>query len=113
MNANLKLELDKDTLREIVEQVIDAKEQSKVMTDSLLHERYNPNSKNHQLLSIDDMCKVFKVSRVTIHTWKKEGRIPYFKVSRRVYFDYDEVIKSLQKYDLSSVQNFNKARRTN
>lgn len=49
-----------------------------------------------QLLSIEDVQKIFNVSKVTIHKWKKKGLIPYYKLNRKVYFKKSEVINSLQ-----------------
>jgi len=62
-----------------------------------------------QFLSINDMCEMFKVSRVTISTWMKQGRIPFKKVSRRVYFVLSEVMESLPEFNLSSVHSFHKS----
>ncbi len=109
MIKNLIIEIDDDKITDIINKAISASEIQNEQKIELTHKNLTPK----KMLRIKDLCEMFSVTRVTIHTWKKEGRIPYFKVSRRVYFDYDEVIKSLQKYDLSSVQNFNKARRTN
>ena len=110
MNANLKLELDKEILRELFVEVIDAKEQNKKNQDSFLQNKQNSSSQLPELLSINDLCKIFKVSRVTINTWMKDGRLPYSKMSRRVYFKYDDVMMSLKKFNTSTVQDFLKAK---
>ena len=47
------------------------------------------------LLSIEDIQKIFKVSKVTVHKWKKAGLIPFYKMNRRVYFKKSEVIDSM------------------
>ena len=65
----------------------------------VLHEAPT-NSQNQeneeQLLSIEDVQEIFNVSKVTIHKWKKQGLIPYYKLNRKVYFKRSEVINSLQ-----------------
>ncbi len=48
------------------------------------------------LLSIEDIQKVFKVSKVTIHKWKKKGLLPFYKMNRKVYFKKSEVIDAMQ-----------------
>jgi len=48
------------------------------------------------LLSIEDIQKVFKVSKVTIHKWKKKGLLPFYKMNRKVYFKKSEVINAMQ-----------------
>jgi len=47
------------------------------------------------LLTIEDMIGLFKVSKVTIHKWKKRGLIPFYKMNRKVYFKRSEVINSM------------------
>lgn len=47
------------------------------------------------LLTIEDLERLFKVSKVTIHKWKKRGLIPFYKMNRKVYFKRSEVINSM------------------
>ena len=48
------------------------------------------------LLTIEDIQKVFKVSKVTVHKWKKKGLLPFYKMNRKVYFKKSEVIDAMQ-----------------
>jgi hypothetical protein len=48
------------------------------------------------LLSIEDIQNVFKVSKVTVHKWKKKGLLPFYKMNRKVYFKKSEVINAMQ-----------------
>jgi len=48
------------------------------------------------LLSIEDIQKVFRVSKVTVHKWKKKGLLPFYKMNRKVYFKKSEVIDAMQ-----------------
>ena len=52
--------------------------------------------KEEDLLSIEDVQKIFRVSKVTIHKWKKLGLIPFYKVNRKLYFKKSEVLDSLK-----------------
>lgn len=74
------------------------------------HNSHVSKLENHNslpdLLSINDMCKFFKVSRVTIHDWMKKGKFPFYKVSRRVYFKLDEVLNSLKNFNLATIHTF-------
>jgi hypothetical protein len=47
------------------------------------------------LLNIEDIQKIFNVSKVTVHKWKKKGLIPFYKMNRKVYFKKSEVINSM------------------
>jgi hypothetical protein len=47
------------------------------------------------LLNIEDIQKIFNVSKVTVHKWKKKGLLPFYKMNRKVYFKKSEVIDSM------------------
>lgn len=47
------------------------------------------------LLTIEDLESLFKVSKVTIHKWKKRGLIPFYKMNSKVYFKKSEIINSM------------------
>ena len=62
----------------------------------------NNTEKDHsggkeEILLIDDVQRIFRVSKVTIHKWKKMGLLPFYKMGRKVYFKRSEVIDSLSK----------------
>lgn len=48
-----------------------------------------------ELLTIEDVQKIFRVPKVTIHKWKKLGLIPFYKVNRKLYFKRSEIFESL------------------
>ena len=60
------------------------------------HINSSHEEREEDLLNIEDVQKIFRVSKVTIHKWKKLGLIPYYKVNRKLYFKKSEVIDSLQ-----------------
>ncbi len=61
-----------------------------------LPQQTEENKQQEELLSIEDIQQMFRVSKVTIHEWKKKGILPYYKMNRRVYFKKSEVIDSLK-----------------
>ena len=97
MSVNLIASLDKNSIDDIIKGITESINKNQYKTDSIVP------SNQVSLKSIKDMCEIFKVSRVTIHKWMKDGRIPYRKVNRRVYFILDEVLNHINKYDLKSV----------
>ena len=66
--------------------------------DALTLERQEkvPEPIPEDLLSIEDIQKVFKVSKVTVHKWKKKGLLPFYKMNRKIYFKKSEVIDAMQ-----------------
>jgi len=71
---------------------------SDCIKDALTLERQDkvPEPIPEDLLSIEDIQKVFKVSKVTVHKWKKKGLLPFYKMNRKVYFKKSEVIDAMQ-----------------
>ena len=71
---------------------------SECTKDALTVERQEkvPERILEDLLSIEDIQKVFKVSKVTVHKWKKKGLLPFYKMNRKVYFKKSEVIDAMQ-----------------
>ena len=51
-----------------------------------------PSSK---LIKIDEVCSLLRVSRVTINKWKKEGKLPYHRISNRIFFKESEILTAL------------------
>lgn len=49
-----------------------------------------------ELLSITQVCELLKISKVTLHKWKKLGKIPYYRISNKIYFKKSEVIAHLK-----------------
>ncbi len=62
-----------------------------------------------KFLTILDMCEMFGVSRTTISSWMKSGKLPFKRISRRVFFLLSEVLDSIPSFDLKSVATFQKS----
>jgi excisionase family DNA binding protein len=62
-----------------------------------LQERSKPEEvkKDDELLRLWEVADLLKVSKVTIHTWKRENKIPFYRISNKIYFKKNEVIASL------------------
>jgi excisionase family DNA binding protein len=50
-----------------------------------------------RLITRKELSELLDISLVTIHQRMKDGKLPFYKNGRRVYFKYDEVIKSVCK----------------
>lgn len=57
---------------------------------------------NDKLMKIEEVCQLLKVSKVTVHKWKKSGRIPFHRISSRIFFKESEILDSLKRTDLKS-----------
>lgn len=74
-----------------------------IIKDCLLEalaEKTNPQQpaeKDDPLIKLSEACRLLGVSSVTIHTWKKTGLIPFYRISNKIYFKKNELINSLKK----------------
>lgn len=59
-----------------------------------------PAEKDDPLIKLSEACRLLSVSSVTIHTWKKAGLIPFYRISNKIYFKKNELINSLKKTKL-------------
>lgn len=48
------------------------------------------------LIQIDEVCQIFNISKPTVHEWKRSGKIPFYRVGRRIYFKRSEIMYALQ-----------------
>jgi excisionase family DNA binding protein len=48
-----------------------------------------------ELLNVEEVCKFLRVSKVTIHKWKKKKLIVSYRIGRRIYFKKHELIKAM------------------
>lgn len=56
------------------------------------------------LLKIDEVCEILQVSKVTVHTWKKSGKIPFNRISNRIFFKKAEILEALKKTEYPKIR---------
>lgn len=47
------------------------------------------------LFKIEEVCRIFSISRPTIYEWTKDGKLKPFKIRSRVYFLWDDIQRLL------------------
>ncbi len=88
MNQTALVVLDEAGLEAIVQRVLNA---NKSVTPE-------PQVKTGKaLLTVEDACAMLSVSRVTLHSWKKRGRLPYHRIGHRVYFKEEEIMGAMRR----------------
>ena len=65
----------------------------------------NSMKEEETLLNIGEACQLLKVSKVTIHKWKKNKILPFHRIGRKIYFKRSEVIDSLKFINEKRKQN--------
>lgn len=57
---------------------------------------------NNSWLTIEEACKLLKISRRTMQTYRDEGLLGYSKVQGRVFIRLSDIEKMLNKYYIES-----------
>jgi len=52
---------------------------------------------DNELLQVDEVAKLLNIGVSTLHTYKKNGSIPFHRIGRRVYFKRGELLSCLKK----------------
>ncbi len=53
-----------------------------------------------KLIRIEDVIKLLGVSKMTLHHWRKQGKLTYYKIGRLVYFKEREVLEAMNRVNL-------------
>jgi len=48
------------------------------------------------LLSMKEVCELFRISKPTIYSWTKEGKLKPYKIRARVYFLTTDIVNLLK-----------------
>tara|TARA_B100001989_G_C24471275_1_gene429334 strand:+ start:527 stop:784 length:258 start_codon:yes stop_codon:yes gene_type:complete len=54
-----------------------------------------PNLK-YNIITEKELSKRLGISKVTLHKYRKQGKIPFSQVGRTIRYDYNEVIETLK-----------------
>lgn len=95
--------IDVKTLRVLLGEIVENALQTR-STDSILMKGETVNSETG-LMDMDEVTGFLKVSKVTIHNWKKKGVISSHKIGRKLYFKHAELMTAVkrQKYSVNSL----------
>lgn len=82
-------------MKEILLHSISLAELKEVIRD-VIREELNPNDEK-ELLNFKEACEFLRCSASTLNRWKAEGKIPYRKLGKRVFFLRSELLSSLDE----------------
>jgi len=87
MNSLIFTEVTLDELKTAINEAI-----------SLHIPQINHEDRLQDLLKIEDLEKIFGVSRPTIYSWMRKGDLPFTKMGALTYFLKDEVLNALKNF---------------
>lgn len=59
-----------------------------------VEEQRNPRLR---LVTTDELAEAIQTSKMSIHNWRNEGWLPYYKIGNSVRFNLEEVMKAIEK----------------
>lgn len=57
-----------------------------------------PQTQTEELMSMDETCQFLRVSKVTIHKWKKRRLIFSHRIGRKIYFKKQELVEAMNSF---------------
>ena len=80
---NLTITISKEELQELIENAVYNVTSTKEVGD-------------YELITENELSKRLSLSKVTLHKYRKEGKIPFSKIGRSIRYDYKEVMETLK-----------------
>ena len=84
LSINITIEELRDVIKDSVREAIAAQIKAQSTTEE-------------ELIKIEEVAEMLKVSKVTIFTWKKAGKIPFHRIARKIFFKRSEVLEALKQ----------------
>ena len=77
----------------------------KLIQDSIREELNQKKQK--ELLSFKETCELLGISASCLNQWKARGKIPFKKLSKRVFFSRNEILEALKESNYSKMRELN------
>ena len=46
-----------------------------------------------ELMTPEQICKIFGVTKATLHSWKEKGEIPFYQIGGVIRYDLNKLLK--------------------
>jgi excisionase family DNA binding protein len=84
--TNMSPEELKELVKECIKESISKQEEPKT----------GKEKNEEQFLSVKEVQELLKISKVTIHSWKKKGKIKPHSIGRKIFFKKSQIISLLE-----------------
>src|SRR5690606_17055246 len=92
------IQLDQNALRDCIRDAI--KEELHIFISSVQKTVDNTENKStEKLLTKKEMADELDISLVSLTEWMKQGKIPYMRMGKRIYFKKNEVVNSMANFN--------------
>ena len=92
------IQLDQNALRDCIRDAI--KEELHIFISGIRNTVDNTEStSSEKLLTKKEMADELDISLVSLTEWMKQGKIPYMRMGKRIYFKKNEVVNSMANFN--------------
>ncbi|MEC3880433.1 MULTISPECIES: helix-turn-helix domain-containing protein [Sphingobacteriaceae] len=92
------IQLDQNALRDCIRDAI--KEELHIFISGIRNTVDNTEStSSEKLLTKKEMADELDISLVSLTDWMKQGKIPYMRMGKRIYFKKNEVVNSMANFN--------------
>ena len=94
------IQLDQNALRDCIRDAI-KEEMRLIITDVQNMTTISNQQLSEKLFTKREMADELDISLVSLTEWMKQGRIPYMRMGKRIYFKKQEVVNSMANFHQS------------
>ncbi|WP_159637735.1 helix-turn-helix domain-containing protein [Sphingobacterium composti Ten et al. 2007 non Yoo et al. 2007] len=91
------IQLDQNILKECIREAI-KEEFQLIIADLRKTTSTSEQQASQKLLTKKEMADELDISLVSLTDWMKQGRVPYMRLGKRIYFKKQEVINSMANF---------------
>tara|TARA_Y100000114_G_C11582420_1_gene241722 strand:+ start:166 stop:423 length:258 start_codon:yes stop_codon:yes gene_type:complete len=75
---------------------ISKEELKQLIEDAVFKATCTEPNLEYNIITEKELSKRIGISKVTLHKYRKQGKIPFSQVGRTIRYDYNEVIETLK-----------------
>ena len=75
---------------------INKEELQQLIEDAVYKSTCTQPNLEYNIITEKELSKRIGISKVTLHKYRKEGKIPFSKVGRTIRYDYKEVMEAIK-----------------
>ncbi|WP_313513694.1 helix-turn-helix domain-containing protein [Sphingobacterium sp.] len=91
------IQFDQQALRDCIKDAI--REELNLFISTVRKTANSPIQQAEKLLTKREMADELDISLVSLTEWMKQGRIPYMRMGKRIYFKKNEVVASMAGFN--------------
>ena len=81
---------------EVTNFTISKEELKQLIKDAVFKATCTQPNLEYNIITEKELSERIGISKVTLHKYRKEGKIPFSKIGRTIRYDYNQVIETLK-----------------